>query len=60
MKNVLKNLFKIKSIVTIAVTAVFIYCTINGTLSTEQIMVIVTMVITFYFAKKDSGGDSND
>ncbi len=60
MKNVLKNLLKIKSIVTIAVTGVFIYCTINDTLSTEQIMVIVTMVITFYFAKKDSGGGSND
>lgn len=59
MKNVLKNLLKIKSIVTIAVTGVFIYCTINGTLSTEQIMVIVTMVITFYFAK-NGGGGSND
>lgn len=60
MKNVLKNLLKIKSLVTMAVTGVFIYCVITGQLSTEQIMVIVTMVITFYFAKKDTGGDPND
>lgn len=58
MKTVLHNLLKIKSIVTIVVIAIFAYGVISGILCNQDIMVIVTMVVTFYFAKK--GGGSND
>lgn len=58
MKNVFTNLLKIKSIITIVVLAVFVYCVIRGVLQPDNIMVIISMVITFYFAKQ--GGGSND
>ena len=59
MKNVLKNLLKIKSIITLVILFVFVYCVINKIISPENIMVIISMVITFYFAK-NVGGGSND
>ena len=59
MKNVLKNLLKIKSIITLVILFVFVYCVINSIISPENIMVIISMVITFYFAK-NVGGGSND
>lgn len=59
MKNVLKNLLKIKSIITLVILFVFVYCVINSIISPENIMVIISMVITFYFAK-NAGGDNND
>lgn len=60
MKNIFKNLLKIKSIITIVILFVFVYCVINKVISAENIMVIISMVITFYFAKNTGGGDSND
>lgn len=60
MKNVIKNLLKIKSIITLVILFVFVYCVINGIISAENIMVIISMVITFYFAKNVTGGGSND
>ena len=58
--NTLKNLFKIKSIVTLAVLAMFVYGVITGLLGGEQIMTIVSIVITFYFAQKGgSNGNSS-
>ncbi len=60
MKNIIKNLLKIKSIITIVILFVFVYCVINKVISAENIMVIISMVITFYFAKNAGGGDSND
>lgn len=59
MKKNLENLLKIKSIITIVILAVFVYCVLNRLISSENIMIIVSMVITFYFAKK-AGGDGND
>lgn len=54
----LKNLLKIKSLVTIVVIAIFAYCAITGKLTTENVMVIVTMVVTFYFTKNSGGGEN--
>lgn len=56
--NIIKNLLKIKSIVTIVVIAIFAYCAISGKLTTENVMVIVTMVVTFYFTKNSGGGEN--
>ena len=57
MKESLKNLLKIKSIVTIVVLAVFVYGVVTGMLKGENIMTITSVVITFYFATK--GGSNN-
>lgn len=54
----IKNLLKIKSLVTIVVIAIFAYCAITGKLTTENVMVIVTMVVTFYFTKNSGGGEN--
>lgn len=53
----IKNLLKIKSIVTLGVLAMFIFCTITGRLTAENVMTITSIVITFYFATK--GSNSN-
>lgn len=56
MKNALVKLLKVKSIVTIILTAVFAYLSIIGTIKGEQFLVIFTTVIAFYFgtqANKD-------
>lgn len=51
MKKVIANLFKIKSIITLALTAALIYGFIVGTVSSEVFIPYVTMVLTFYFNK---------
>lgn len=56
MKNALVKLLKVKSLVTIILTAVFAYLSIVGTIKGEQFLVIFTTVIAFYFgtqANKD-------
>lgn len=56
MKNAFIKLLKVKSLVTIILTAVFAYLSIVGTIKGEQFLVIFTTVIAFYFgtqANKD-------
>ena len=48
MKEQLTKLLKVKSIITILLTATFCYLTIVGKLSTE-FLTIYTTVIAFYF-----------
>lgn len=60
MKKIFENLLKIKSIITIVILFVFVYCVINHVISPENIMVIISMVITFYFAKNAGGGGNDD
>lgn len=48
IKN-LANLVKVKTIVTIAVMAVFCALAIRGDLTPDNVMIIVTAVISFYF-----------
>lgn len=43
------NLIKVKTLVTIAVIAVFVTLALNGTLTGENVMYITTAVISFYF-----------
>lgn len=50
--DIIKNiaaLIKVKTLITIAVIAVFTVLSLKGQLSTEVIMGVVTMVIAFYF-----------
>jgi hypothetical protein len=43
------NLLKIKSLVTLALTAAFVYLCITGKISADQFLTVFTVVIAFYF-----------
>lgn len=49
MQNRLSNLLTVKSIVTIALTAVFSVLALRGTISGTEFLTIFTVVIGFYF-----------
>ncbi len=49
MKEALKKLLAVKSIVTVILTAVFAALSVTGRVSGEQFLVIFTTVIAFYF-----------
>ena len=62
MKDVLKNLanlIKVKTIVTIVIIAVFAVLALRGTLSPDNVMIIVTAVVSFYFGTQhEKGGNT--
>jgi type IV secretory pathway VirB2 component (pilin) len=43
------NLFKVKTLVTIAVIGVFCVLALRGSISSDNVMIIVTAVVSFYF-----------
>ena len=45
----LANLIKVKTIVTLVVSAVFTVLALRGTLSPDNVMIIISMVVSFYF-----------
>jgi len=45
----LANLIKVKTLVTMVVTAVFAVLAIRGTISADNVMIIISMVVSFYF-----------
>ena len=52
MKEFLKNianLIKVKTVITFTVMAVFAVLALRGAISTENAMVIISMVVSFYF-----------
>ena len=52
MKKLLDNLaglVKVKTIVTLVVTAVFAMLALKGTISPDNVMIIISMVVSFYF-----------
>lgn len=48
MKN-LANLIKVKTIVTLVVLIIFSVLALRGDINPEQVMIIVTSVVSFYF-----------
>lgn len=51
------NLIKVKTLVTLVVIAVFAYLAITGAITPDNVMIIVSTVIAFYFgtqAEKDT------
>lgn len=55
----LANLLKVKTIVTLVVIAVFAVLTLQGKISSDNVMIIVTSVVSFYFGtqhEKNGGG----
>lgn len=52
MKEKLVNLLKIKSLVTLAMINALIFGWFNNKVTSEQFIPLVTMILTFYFAKE--------
>lgn len=48
LKNI-ANLIKVKTIVTFVVVAVFAVLSLNGQISADNVMIITSSVIAFYF-----------
>lgn len=57
MKEKLAKLIDLKTIVTLALTALLIYGTISKIFDARESMTIIVMVFTFYFSKKESKGE---
>jgi len=60
-KKNLANLIKVKTIVTLVVIGVFAYLAISGAISPDNVMIIVTAVVSFYFGtqhEKASGTEA--
>ena len=52
MKKLVDNLaglIKVKTVVTLVVTAVFAVLALKGIISADNVMIIVSMVVSFYF-----------
>lgn len=45
----LANLIKVKTMVTLAVITVFVVLALNGAISPDNVMIIISMVVSFYF-----------
>lgn len=45
----LVNLIDVKSIITFAITAVFVFCAVKGEIPTDEIIKIFVLIISFYF-----------
>lgn len=56
LKN-LANLLKVKTLVTLAVVAVFAALTFQGKIDADQVMLIVSMVVSFYFGTQHEKGN---
>jgi multisubunit Na+/H+ antiporter MnhB subunit len=66
MKNFVKNitnLVKVKTIVTLVVIAVFAVLALKGDIGPDNVMVIVSTVVAFYFGtqheKKNTGSEDD-
>ena len=49
IKNKLAELLKVKSLVTMTVMLVFLILSLKGSISPDQVMLIISMVVSFYF-----------
>ncbi len=53
----IKNLIKVKSIVTFAITGVICYLGLTGKVDPEKIIIIYTSIIGFYFGTQTKKED---
>ena len=58
LKKRLANLLTVKSIVTVALTAVFSVLALRGTISGSEFLTIFTVVIGFYFGTQRVSEDT--
>ena len=57
MKDAFTNLLKVKSLMTLAVMTVFVILSLKGDLEPTLTASVITAVITYYFTKKENGGE---
>ncbi len=50
----LANLVKVKTLVTVAVVSVFSCLALKGRIASDNVMLIVSMVISFYFGTQNA------
>lgn len=60
LKKNLANLLKVKTIVTMVVIAVFAVLALKGAISSDNVMIIVTAVISFYFGTQTEKQEKKD
>lgn len=60
MKEKIISLFGVRSIITLALTGALIYGFIIGNIEAKDFLVYVTMVFTFFFAKKEQETTKED
>lgn len=58
LKKNLANLVKVKTLVTMAIVAVFAVLALRGDITAENVMYIVTAVISFYFGTQHEKKES--
>lgn len=61
MEKILNNLaalLKVKTLVTLTVMAVFAVLALGGSIDAQQVMVILSMVISFYFGTQHEKKDA--
>lgn len=51
------NLFKVKTLITLAITFIFCYLAYKEKLPVETTTMVIGMVFTYYFNKKDGNGN---
>lgn len=59
VKNNFAALLKLKSIITLVMVFSLVIGWFNGKVTNEQFIPLVTMILTFYFAKKDGSSNEN-
>lgn len=60
LSKIIDRLISVKSIVTIALTAVFSYLAIIGAVDGDKFLTIFTTVIAFYFGTQAEKKEAND
>ena len=53
MKKVIQNIFKVKSLMSLACIGLLWYCTVTGKIEGSDAFSVILMVFTYYFNKKD-------
>lgn len=56
-KQNLAALIKVKTIITLIVVAVFAALALKGTISADNVMIIISMVVSFYFGTQHEKTD---
>ena len=54
MKDAITNLLKVKSLITLSMSAVFAYLAITGRIDTKDVMTVYLMITTFYFGTQSA------
>lgn len=60
MKKNLAKLIDLKSIITILMVGTLVYGFCAGKIDTSEFIPLVTMILTFYFAKKDNNNSNKE